>query len=87
MYTPLKRASKIIPLTRYLSYESRLLKCVLTTIETSRLRGDQIEVVYMWNGHDDFDRHMFFKFEEGSRTRGHKAALAKEQCKLDMRNY
>ena len=27
------------------------------------------------------------KFEEGSRTRGQKAALAKEQCKLDMRNY
>ena len=28
-----------------------------------------------------------FKLKEGSRTRGHKAALVKEQCKLDMRKY
>ena len=28
---------------------------------------------------------MFFKFKEGSRTRGRKAALVKEQCRLDMR--
>ena len=25
--------------------------------------------------------------KEGSRTRGHKAALVKEQCRLDMRKY
>ena len=25
---------------------------------------------------------MFFKLKEGSRTRGHKAALVKEQCRL-----
>ena len=30
---------------------------------------------------------MFFKFKEGSRTRGHKPALVKEQCRLDMRKY
>ena len=28
----------------YLSYECRLLQCGLTTLETMRLRGDQIEV-------------------------------------------
>ena len=27
------------------------------------------------------------KLKEGSRTRGHKAALVKEQCRLDMRKY
>ena len=30
---------------------------------------------------------MSFKLKEGSRTRGHKAALVKEQCRLDMRKY
>ena len=30
---------------------------------------------------------MFFKLTEGSRTRGHKVALVKEQCRLDMRKY
>ena len=28
-----------------------------------------------------------FKLKEGSRTRGHKAALVKEQYRLDMRKY
>ena len=39
------------------------------------------------NGYEDVDRNMFFKLKEGSRTRGHKAALVKEQCRLDMRKY
>ena len=39
------------------------------------------------NGYEDADRNMFFKLREGSRTRGHKAALVKEQCRLDMRKY
>ena len=39
-----RRAAKIIPELRDLSYESRLLQCGLTTLETRRLRGDQIEV-------------------------------------------
>ena len=39
------------------------------------------------NGYEDVDRNMFFKLKEDSRTRGHKAALVKEQCRLDMRKY
>ena len=39
------------------------------------------------NGYEDVDRNVFFKLKEGSRTRGHKAALVKEQCRLDMRKY
>ena len=45
----------------------------------------QIEVFKIVNGYEDVDRNMFFKLKEGSRTRGHKAALVKEQCRLDMR--
>ena len=39
------------------------------------------------NGYEDIDRNMFFRLKEGSKTREHKAALAKEQCRLDMRKY
>ena len=39
------------------------------------------------NTHEDVDRNIFFKLKEGSRTRGHKAALVKERCMLDMRKY
>ena len=82
-----RRATKMIPELRDLSYESRLLKCGLTTLETRRLRGDQIEVFKIVNGYEDVDRNMFFKHKEGSRTRGHKAALVTEQCRLDTRKY
>ena len=76
----------MIPELKDLSYEGRLLQCDLTNLEIRRLRGDQI-VLKIANGYEDVDRNMFFKLKEGSRTRGHKAALGKEQCSLDMRKY
>ena len=77
----------MIPELRDLSYESRLLQCGLTTLETGRLKGYKREVLKIVNGYEDIDRNVFFKLKEGSRTRGHKAALVKEQCTLDMRKY
>ena len=65
----------MIPELKDLSHESRLLQCSLTTLETKRLRGDQTEVFKIVNGYEDVDRNMFFKLKEGSRARGHEAAL------------
>ena len=77
----------MIPELRDLSYESRSLQCGLPTLETRRLRGDQIDVFNIVIGYENVNRNMFFKLKEGSRTRGNKAALVKEQCRLDMRKY
>ena len=69
------RETKMIQELRDLSYESCLLQFGLTTLETRRLRGDQIEVFKIVNGYEDVDRNTFFKLKEGSRTRGHKAVF------------
>ena len=54
-----RRATKIIPELRDLCYESRLLQCGLTKLDTRRLRGDQIEVFKIVNGYEDVDRNIF----------------------------
>ena len=77
-----RRATKMSPELRDLSYETRLLECGFTTLDTRRLRRYQIKVFKIVNGYDDIDRNMFFKLKEGSRTRVHKAALVKEQCRF-----
>ena len=39
-----RRATKMINKLRNIDYEMRLKECGLTTLETNRLTGDQIEV-------------------------------------------
>ena len=82
-----RRATKMIPELRDLSYEERLKECGLTTLETSRLRGDQIEVFKILNGYENIDRNMFFSLKKDSRTRGHEVKLVKDQCRLDIRKH
>ena len=65
----------------------RVQQCKLTTLETRRVRGDQIEVFKITHGIEGLDSDMFFKFRTDNGTRGHSWALAKERCKLDIRKY
>ena len=82
-----RRATKMIPKLRNISYEMRLKECGLTTLETRRLRGDQIEVFKILNGYENIDRNIFFTVKEETRTRGHGVTLAKKQCRLDIRKF
>ena len=59
-----RRATKMIPGLRDLSYKNRLLLSGLTTLETRRLRGNQIELFKIVNGYEDVDRNMFFKLKK-----------------------
>ena len=82
-----RRGTKMMPKLRNISYEMRLKECGLTTLETRRLRGDQIEVFKILNGYENIDRNIFFTVKEERRTRGHGVTLAKKQCRLDIRKF
>ena len=73
----------MIPKLRNISYEMRLKEYGLTTLETRRLREDQIEVFKILNGY--IDRNICFTVKEERRTRGHGVTLAKKQCRQDIR--
>ena len=66
-----KRATRLISEISQLSYEERLQQCRLTTLETRRIRGDQIEVFKIIHGYEGLNKDMFFKIKNDSRTRGH----------------
>ena len=72
---------------RNISYDIRLKEYGLTTLETKRLRGDQIEVFKILNGYENIDRYVYFTVKEKRRTRGHGVTLAKKQCRLDIRKF
>ena len=82
-----RRATKIIPELRDLSYEECLKECGLTTLETSRLRGGQIEVFKILNGYENIDRNSFFSLKKDNRIRGHEVKLVKDQCRLNIRKH
>ena len=62
--------------------EMRLKECGLTTLETRRLKGDQIEVFKILIGYENIDRNIVFTVKEERRTIGHGVTLAKKQCRL-----
>ena len=81
------RATKLIPGLRDLRYEERLKECGMTTLETRRLRGDQIEVFKILNGYENIDSNLFFEIKERKITRGHNFTLVKKQSRLDVRKF
>ena len=82
-----RRATRLISEISQLSYEERLQRCRLTTLETRRIRGDQIEVFKIIHVYEELNKDKFFKIKNESRTRGHSLALVKCHSRLDIRKY
>ena len=59
----------------------------LTTLETRKLRGNQIELFKTLNGYENIKRNIVFLVKEERRSRGHGVTLAKKQCRLDIRKF
>ena len=81
------RATKIITKPRYISYEMRLKKCGLTTLESRILRRAQIEVLKILNRYENIDRNIYVSMKGDKMNRGQEITLAKKQCTLDTRKF
>ena len=68
-----------------MSYEERLKRTGLTTLEERRKRGDLIETFKMVKGLNDVDYTKFFQISAHNKTRGHSLKLEKKQCRNNIR--
>jgi hypothetical protein len=82
-----RRATKLIPGYRDLSYEERLRKLKLPTLAFRRIRGDMIEAYKIITGkYDTTLRHDSIRFNQ-HQTRGHKYKLEKPFARTNLRKY
>ena len=67
-----RRATKLIPSVRSLTYEARLKKLGIYSLETRRLRGQLIEVFKILNGFDEIKNILVLDDNFITRNNGHK---------------
>ena len=60
-----------------LSYEERLQQCRSTTVETRRIRGDQIEVYKIMHGYEGLNKDMFFRIKEYQQNQRTQSSFSK----------
>ena len=81
-----RRATKLIPELRDLSYSNRLRTLGLPTLQYRRLRADIIETYKILNGIDIVDSDNLFPINT-PRTHGHNQKIYKKHCRLNIRKY
>jgi hypothetical protein len=80
-----RRATKLIPDLKELSYPERLKQLHLPTLAHRRRRGDMINVYkYL---HNQYTTKHPFHLAEHRGTRGHELKLQKQHCRLDIRKF
>ena len=80
-----RRATRLVPELRGLSYKERLEKLNLSTLEYRRKRFDLIQVFKIIHGLDDIDMNLFFTFTENNQLRGHNLKLNKPRANKSVR--
>ena len=77
-----RRASKLVPSLKDLTYEERLRKLRLPTLAYRRARGDMIETFKIMKGiYDNEMTQDIFVLREDQRTRGHNRRIFKEHSR------
>ena len=75
-----RRATKMVPKLRHLSYTEHLQELNLPSLYHRRRRGDMIMVYQLLHGGIDLDPWDFFTVATGRNTRGHAWRLIKPQA-------
>ena len=81
-----RRASKLVPAIKNLSYEERLKKLGLPTLAYRRARGDMIETYKILSGiYDEDVCRDIFVLQEDQRTRENTKKIFKKRSRLNKR--
>jgi hypothetical protein len=80
-----RRATKLIPTIKHLSYADRLRKLLMTTQRYRHLRGDMINIYKIMTGLHHVDPTHFFSPPTAPNTRGHSRKLGKPRSRTNQR--
>ena len=81
-----RRATRMIPELKGLSYTDRLQHLKLFSKDYRRKRGDMIQLFKILNGFENIDAQTMFTFAT-SQTRGHNKKLYKSRCAKGFRQH
>lgn len=79
-----RRATRIVPELKRVSYQERLKSLNLPTLLYRRQRYDLIQIFKIVNGLEDIDSERFFQFNDNI-TRGHLFRISKPSVKKSLR--
>ena len=83
-----RRATKMVPQLKDLTYEERLRELKLPTLAYRRVRGDMIEVYKITSGrYDEECSKGVLQSWQHNTNRGHSHKLFKTRSRLDLRKY
>ena len=80
-----RRATKLIPELKDMTYTERLKKLKLPSLAHRRRRGDMIQTFKIIKGIEDIPSERFFRLCTSSSTRGHSLKLEKPRCRTTLR--
>ncbi len=80
-----RRVTKMVPIYKDLPYEERLKVLKMPSLQYRRKRGDMIQVFKIVRRIDRLDPADFFEFPPYPATRGHRAKIYKQRCRLKVR--
>ena len=82
-----RRATRLLPNIRNLSYQQRLKTLGLPTLQYRRLRADMVGVYRVLNDIDSVDKKKRLFHIKESNTRGHSLKIFKARCRTNIRKY